>query len=286
MNREIFWLKALKLTKEAINKGALIPLETKIINNNSNLYIPFEIRYLISDKPDHLKTVKSDINPFLPWDKRLEISQINNSHILILNKYPVQLGHMLLITNDWQPQNGWLRYKDMQALATVNNDTTGLWFFNSSPEAGASQPHRHIQLLRRNKSESMCPRNRWFLDLITSTTNTKNILASSTKVLPLNDIKSKIESDELYNKYIRLCIQIGIGDPNIDDKPKNPYNLIITPEWIAVVKRCRDCVKGISINALGFAGYLLATKDSDMEWLERNGPVKLLERVVDHSLIN
>ena len=40
--------------------------------------------------------------------------------------------------------------KDWRAIQQVNKDTSGLWFFNSSPIAGASQPHRHFQLLRRD----------------------------------------------------------------------------------------------------------------------------------------
>ena len=33
----------------------------------------------------------------------------------------------------------------------------GLWFFNSAPEAGASQPHRHLQLLPRDEGQIICP---------------------------------------------------------------------------------------------------------------------------------
>ena len=90
--------------------------------------------------------------------KILEIDKIGDNHQLILNKYPVQKGHILLITNKWKPQNGWLDIKDWRAIQQVNNDTSGLWFFNSSPIAGASQPHRHFQLLRRSKDEISYPR--------------------------------------------------------------------------------------------------------------------------------
>ena len=49
--------------------------------------------------------------PFCPWEKILEIDKIGDNHQLILNKYPVQKGHILLITNEWKPQNGWLDIK-------------------------------------------------------------------------------------------------------------------------------------------------------------------------------
>ena len=71
----------------------------------------------------------------------------NNTHALILNKYPVELGHMLLIADKWIPQTSWLNIDDWNAILSVNNDTDGLWFYNSGSIAGASQPHKHIQLL-------------------------------------------------------------------------------------------------------------------------------------------
>ena len=77
---------------------------------------------------------------------------------------------MLLITNCWKPQNGWLNLDDFEAILNVDNDTTGLWFFNSSKEAGASQPHRHFQLLPRHYNESICPRYEWFCSLLNNTT--------------------------------------------------------------------------------------------------------------------
>ena len=41
---------------------------------------------------------------------------------------------------------------------------------------------------------------------------------------------------------------------------------------------------GFGLNALAFAGYLLGTDNSEEKWLKNNGPIKLLEEVVDNSL--
>tara|TARA_B100002051_G_scaffold115945_1_gene110206 strand:+ start:295 stop:456 length:162 start_codon:yes stop_codon:yes gene_type:complete len=49
---------------------------------------------------------------------------------------------------------------------------------------------------------------------------------------------------------------------------------------MALVKRARDEVHGYSVNALGFAGYLLSTERSDRKWLTANGPEALLKSVV------
>ena len=57
-------------------------------------------------------------------------------------------------------------------------------------------------------------------------------------------------------------------------------NLLISDHWMALVKRSRDEVHGYSVNALGFAGYLLSTERSDRTWLKANGPEALLMSVV------
>ena len=129
------------------------------------------------------------INPFLPCDQDLMIAPIGEQHNLILNKFPVQIGHMLLITNEWAPQKGWLNINDWKALEIVNEDTSGLWFFNSAPHAGASQPHRHLQLLSRSKDELTCPRNNWFEELIKIQNCNQSNLTKSMYVIKNENVK-------------------------------------------------------------------------------------------------
>ena len=80
--------------------------------------------------------------------------------------------------------------------------------------------------------------------------------------------------------YLELSKKLGLGDPKSDSKPRFPYNLLITNKWIAIIKRSNDHIHGFSINALGFAGYLLVTEKSDINYLKKYGPEKLLENFV------
>ena len=73
---------------------------------------------------------------------------------------------------------------------------------------------------------------------------------------------------------------IDITKPEIDKKPRYPYNLIFTNHWIILIKRKTDNLYGISVNALGFAGYILVTEKSDMDYLKKFGPEKLLENLL------
>ncbi len=279
LRKEFFWSEALKNSELAIKNGAVIPLETiisKLNVRNKN----FELRHLKTKLPQSLQITGPKLNPFKPWDNRLSISKILNKHQLILNKYPVQIGHMLLITNNWKPQNGWLSYDDFLAIATVESDTSGLWFFNSCKEAGASQPHRHIQLLRRESKSLICPREEWFDSLLCSNINRNSNLFKSVGIQG-RSIKETNKSKELYDKYLKLSLSLKIGNPNIDKKPLCPYNLIITDNWISLIRRLKDKSYGFSINALGFAGYFLATDNSDTNYLLNNGAENLLNDVVN-----
>ena len=49
---------------------------------------------------------------------------------------------------------------------------------------------------------------------------------------------------------------------------------------MALIRRSQDQVMGFSVNALGFAGYLLATHRSELAWLQTHGGEQLLRQVV------
>ena len=271
--RELYWKKALKQTRLSIENDSLFPIKTLIVTKELYENNDFIIRKLNTAKFYKNKIYGPIENPFFPWEEILGIEKIGDNHQLILNKYPVQKGHILLITNSWKPQNGWLDIDDWLAIQEVNKDTSGLWFFNSSPVAGASQPHRHIQLLRRSKGEMSCPREKWIKELKYSK-NSKNKLNRNIIVSEINLCQS---TSNIYKLYLDLSKKIGLGDPFIDEKPRYPYNLLITNEWIAIIRRSNDHIHGFSINGLGFAGYILITEKSNINYLKEVGPEKLLE---------
>ncbi|WP_413682438.1 ATP adenylyltransferase [Prochlorococcus sp. MIT 1011] len=278
MKSEIIWSEALEISRKAVDCGAVIPLVTKKYQSN-DAYCDYELRFLNSPIPKYLIEYGPKRNPFIPWDTRLQILPINDKHTLILNKYPVQIGHMLLITNCWKPQNGWLDEDDFEAIINVDNDTTGLWFFNSSKEAGASQPHRHFQLLPRHYNESICPRYEWFCALLNNTQDINSEISHCISIRPRNKTE-ELNSNDLFNSYKSMAKEMNIGEIDLNNKPLKPYNLLITSKWIALITRKTDRSNGFSINALGFAGYFLGTKRSDVDTLIRFGPERILMDVI------
>jgi len=285
------WERALECSASALAQGALQPLDTAVLPLASLQDAGFECRRLRSSLPRHLRPAGPKPNPFRPWDRRLEVEPVADNHVLILNKYPVQRGHLLLISRDWVPQGAWLTADDWRAVAQVDADTTGLWFFNSGPSAGASQPHRHLQLLPRSATEALCPRQHWFETQIRFTNDQPgnrghehlagDPLRAACAVLGRE--RRSADSDPsltLQGLYRLLAMSLELGDPEGSAAPAHPYNLLLTPQWMALIRREREHSHGFSINGLGFAGYLLLTDHADADWLERHGPEALLREVV------
>ena len=269
---------AIQRSEEAVTSGALCPLSTRVERCLGPGDQAFELRHLMGSPPQHLRPAGPKPNPFLPWDQRLELEPVGLNHVLIMNKYPVQIGHMLLISRRWAPQTGWLTPLDWQAVHAVRQDSEGLWFFNSGPSAGASQPHRHLQLLPRESGESLCPREGWWLTRLGSTgeSGRGDLLEIHT-----NAVSFQTDSAEaLHSSYLELCQAQGIGHPGLDTSPRKPYNLLFGDHWMGLVSRSRDECHGFSVNALGFAGYLLCSERSDRSWLDRHGPEALLKEVI------
>ncbi len=271
MRAETLWREALDRTNQARESKALVPLSTELMA--APHLSPFVLRRLLSQSPKHLRTDGPKPNPFLPWEQDLEVARLGSSHVLLLNKYPVQPAHVLVISQDWQPQEGWLSALDWQAVASVASDTNGLWFFNSSASSGASQRHRHVQLLPRQAGEPTCPLEPWFNGQLNGEGDTMPWLHAISK---RTDPRNHGDLPRLYSQQLE---QLGLGRANQDQKPLHAYNLLFNDQWFITICRDKEHCAGFSLNALGFSGYLLATEHSDLDWLWRHGPMELLKQV-------
>lgn len=271
MRAERYWRQAEAVSHRALETGALVPLHTSKVQLDG--VAPFLLRRLEGSPPRHLSREGPKPNPFLPWEPPLEVGRLASSHALILNKYPVQPAHLLLITQQWQPQAGWLGEGDWQAVAHVAADTGGLWFFNSSPTAGASQPHRHLQLLPRHAGEVSCP----LAPLL------QHQLQEPSQAWPwcyaLSARWDPLEGNDLLPLYRKHASLLDLGNPEAPGDPRHAYNLLFDDHWFLSVRRVKEHCAGFSVNGLGFAGFLLCTAHSDLEWLQTHGPWRLLAEV-------
>jgi ATP adenylyltransferase len=61
--------------------------------------------------------------------------------------------------------------------------------------------------------------------------------------------------------------------------PPEPYNLLLTRDWMLYVPRRLEKYGSISVNALGFAGSLLARDEGELEVIRNRGPLAILADV-------
>jgi sulfate adenylyltransferase (ADP) / ATP adenylyltransferase len=271
-----------KVTAQALKSGALksIPTEFEIIEQNG---IKFIIRILTNlnrkkaDKENrNQQTAKTgeDFNPFLPYEEDLFVTDISNTHVCILNKFNVVDYHLLIITRAFEPQESLLTLEDFTAMWACLSDFPGLVFYNGGKLAGASQRHKHLQIVPFSET-----------DIPISPLVKAVRLENSQRTIPEFPFLHAFTILEIHEsakitleKYHNLLENVGITaiENNIQS---GAYNLLITRKWMLIVPRKYEEFETISINSLGFAGSLLVRDQQQMQLVKDISPINLLNNV-------
>lgn len=272
---------------QALAAGALVPLTTGQCDLAAD-GIHYLVRMLERLPPRNTspKTLRgSGSNPFLPFDPALYVADLSETHLCLLNKFNVIDNHLLIVTRDYAAQQEPLTLADFQALARALWEIDGLAFFNGGPLAGASQHHKHLQLVPFPLAPGFeqLPIAPW-LEALPVSSAILHLPAWSFRhgLLPLqvdwaaSDAWSAI-GISLYEHYRNLLHDLDLlataqGDPA-------PYNLLVTRQWMILVPRSQAEAYGISINALGFAGALLVRSAAELNCLQQIRPTGLLQAV-------
>jgi ATP adenylyltransferase len=228
---------------------------------------------------------RQQTDPFLPYDETLFVSDISDTHICLLNKYNVVDHHLLIVTRDFEEQESLLNVQDFEALWACMTELNGFAFYNGGKTAGASQRHKHLQLVPLPLAPLGPPIP--IQPLLASAKGSKS--PSNLSGLPfrhaftgldLNPIKTPTEAAKiLVGHYHDLLQAVNLPSKSPDHKKDGPYNLLVTQEWMLLVPRSREYFEAISINALGFAGALLVRNASEMALIKHHGPMTLLNHV-------
>ncbi|CCE62159.1 hypothetical protein TPHA_0B04890 [Tetrapisispora phaffii CBS 4417] len=182
---------------------------------------------------------------------------------LVLNKFPVIPEHGLLITNKFEQQKVPLTIEDVaaahQLARSLENDIDGqkhIIFYNCGIDAGSSQDHKHMQVLRVPEGFELLQ------DKIVAD-------ASATSLEPLYNkkvsfahfvMKLPIESSKeyLYKCYTELLQKAILTKPS-DLQEQKDHNVIICKDWICVIPRASTKARSMDIafNSLGYSGIIL-----------------------------
>jgi ATP adenylyltransferase len=208
------------------------------------------------------------------------VSNLTDTHLCLLNKFNAVDHHLLIITREFEEQKNSLNFADFLAVAITLTEIDGLVFYNSGKLAGASQRHKHLQLVPLPlvpKGLSL-PISPWINHVIhPSEINTISQFPFVHAVISYADIwqKNSLEIAEiLLEKYQQLLAKVGL-------KVEHPqaYNFLMTRQWMMIIPRFKESYDGISVNSLGFAGALLVRNAEQMEQLKQIGPLTLLQKV-------
>ena len=285
--------RAKSQTEIARNCGALKSIETEyhliqqddlcfVVRTLSNLTRKEQARQQQSQQEN--ETGKT-IDPFLPYERDLFVGDISPTHICLLNKFNVVDNHLLIVTRAFEPQTDLLNLQDFAALWVCLQEIDGLAFFNGGKIAGASQPHKHLQLVPLPFLPDVVhlPLDKAIAKITFQDSFGKidrfNFRHGIAKLNLSLDTSTQQAAQTMLGLYRILLAKVGFKlDANQQQQP-GAYNFLATRNWMAVIPRSQESWQNISINSLGFAGSLFVRDRHQLQLLKKLTPLKLLAEV-------
>jgi len=147
-----------------------------------------------------------------------------------------------------------------------------LAFFNCGADSGASQPHKHLQVLAMNKDDKdMPPVNDIIIKEGQNFERGKVFKISQYKLnhgcilFPEDKV---LTPEDLLNYYNTLLNIVPSG---------SSYNFICTLKWMLVVPRSKETYnERVSVNSLGYAGMILVKSKEDIDLIKEVGAESIL----------
>lgn len=222
-------------------------------------------------------------NPFLPYERDLFVADVSETHVAILNKFNVVDRHLLVVTRGFADQRALLTPGDFDALWRCLVEYPSLGFYNGGAEAGASQPHKHVQLVPLPLAPEGPP-----VPIEPLLGRARPAGAGGVATLPGFDFlhgfarlggERDASARAAWETYGGLLAFVGLRQPSgaeLEELQGAPYCLVVTREWMLLVPRSREHVGTVSINSLGYAGALLVRDEQELRAVAAQGPLRVL----------
>jgi ATP adenylyltransferase len=295
LKKGTLWQKILHVTENALGAGVLmsIPTDYEFVEDCG---ISFFVRILsglrLKDEAKQQQEKESSetgvqANPFLPYENDLFVTDISDTHIAILNKFNVVEHHLLIITRKFEDQEALLTPEDFKALLICMAEYRCLGFYNAGVAAGASQKHKHIQVvpLPLAPEGPQVP-----IEPLLAKAHFKDGLAIIPE-FPFLHVFARIKPEALkvqpdagektFALYCAMLNRVGMASPEKGGitRQSGPYCLLVARDWMLLVPRSHEFFDSISVNSLGFAGALLVRDKEQMERVKNCGPMTVLREV-------
>jgi len=276
--------------RHALACGALQTVETEslVITDHG---VDFSVRVLSSLERKAAARVEETAgrargrkprNPFLPYDPNLYVTDVGSTHVCLLNKFNVLDRHILLVTRHFEDQEQLLNRADFEALWQCLDSLDWLAFYNGGRMAGASQPHKHLQIVPPGigSTEGTVP-----IEAIIPFSKA-GYGSSLETFLPFRHTLFALDptnrgaqaATAALDAYQKGLARLDLSEAG-DSRQAAPYNLLLTRRWLLLAPRRRECYESVSVNALGFAGSLLVRNTQQSERVRSVGPMNMLKCV-------
>lgn len=280
-----------RATQHALACGALQPIESAlhVIENGGARFLIRQLSSLGRQRLDSRRArgAGAGPNPFLPFDPNLFVADVSRTHVALLNKFALISYHMLIVTRRFEAQEALLCDADFAALCACLAQVDGLIFYNGGAAAGASQPHKHLQMVPLPLEDA--GRSTPIDAVLDSVRDQKGILAVPGLIFPhaFTWLESGLFEhdrdavDQMASLYSQLHHRIGIHaiERNGERYQSGPWNLLVTRKWMLAVPRQCEHFQGVPINALGFAGSLFVRDEKQFATIVGAGPMAALAAV-------
>lgn len=280
------WVK--EVSTAALASGALVPLSTSVQSFDFQGR-KFPVRVLGKiERKEAVKTDRpKDFNPFLPPEPALTVCQLATDYLCVLNKFNVFNNHLLVVTKDFVAQTTPLQEPEFDVVVDMLKEAPAFVFYNGGAEAGASQRHRHLQVVPLPLDDITgvdVPLEVYFG---TEEDSGFDSVVGVQRALPFPHRFKWLESNdmwqdpkELFAAYSKMLVDLGRVATLKDEKTK-PYNLIVTRKWMMVVPRLCDEYEGIPVNGLAYGGGLLVKNEQQLELLKKCGVFEVLSKCAE-----
>lgn len=263
--------------RHALARGALGPIETRgeTVTDGGIAFVVRTVSSLArkASAAGGAPGAAADSDPFRPpHEPDLRLGRVRPDHVALLNKFPVLDDHLLVVTRAWRAQDEPLDAGDCEALLRVLARFDALAFYNAGRVAGASQAHRHLQFVPR-------PRPLPVADVLDPEAGRAPGLPFAHAAAPLSGSwldDPAAGAEALHALQHRLLAAVGVAG---DDGARAAWNLLATRDLVWVVPRRRERCGPVGVNALGFAGLLLAADDEQAAFIRAHGPLAVLADV-------
>jgi ATP adenylyltransferase len=301
---DALWPAIVRRTAHALERGALRPIETVSITVEDG-GVPFIVRQVssLARKARERVPPSSDqapADPFLPYDPDLFVANVTQTHVALLNKFNVIEHHLLVVTRAFEEQQALLNLDDFTAWLACLAQFESVGFYNSGRQAGASQRHKHMQLVPLPLHAAEPAKSSLPIEPVLSRALAQGAGADAGTLAGLpfphaftafapaattSDGAAEVHARDVHARYLRLLDALALRLTNGTDPARQtaPYNLLLTSRWMLMVPRVAECADAISVNALGFAGSLFVRDAAQMEIVKRLGPMAILRRVAGAS---